>query len=188
MVLAMPILVLVMLLGFSDWAVLSAASYPKDFVTGVDRVRLGMTEEQVSLVLGSQPIQRKETRRLVEARWDVSGPLPGQALGRFLGGPLISIEVVQKTLASPSLSSITPEVANRLTAYPIVRKAIDHSLTMTELHAIAAVLPQRHSWRMYGNEHTTATVSRWMWPIAPGARAVLVDETDGRAEQPFIRP
>ena len=75
-----------------------------------------------------------------------------------------------------------------LTAYPIVRKAIDHTLTMTELHAIAAVPPRRHLWKMYGSGNNVKTLSRWAWEIAPGARYVIVDETDDLAGQPFIRP
>lgn len=49
-----PILVLFIFLGSNDRTVLLAAPYPKDFVAGVDSVRLGMTEAQVTSVLMSR--------------------------------------------------------------------------------------------------------------------------------------
>lgn len=176
-----------------------ATPAPADFVEGTAAVRLRMTEDEVSRALGSEPVQRQETDRLVDAAWAIGGAVPGRAVARFVGGPLVRIEFARIRLDDPPLPRVSGDAARTVTQ-GLAFKAVQHiahaenpALELREVVAAAGAPGQRIRWRLAqgggtpGSHLQPVVTNTWAWVVEPGGRLLLVDETDGIADQPIVR-
>jgi hypothetical protein len=159
------------------------------YVSGAGRVRLGMTEAEVTEALGKRPSRRQDAMSQgasTDVAWDaLEGPRPGAALGRFVDDHLISIELAPAAQVYPRLDFAT---ASSVTAPDYVRRSVARTLRMADIEAVTRVPGFRASWTvMSGYGSPTRVKSRWMWDVDPGNRVLYVEELDGQAGQPVIR-
>jgi hypothetical protein len=167
-------------------------------VAGTGAVKLGMSEDEVGRALGGAPERRKEAEQTVEAVWRLEGAVPGSAVARFVGGPLVWIEFSAARPDVPPLPRVTRAAAEALSNGALARKAIQHvlrasdpALTMDDVLAAAGGTGRRVVWRLFRSEAEgapeSAASSVWAWEVEPGGKVLLVDETSGEARQPTIR-
>ncbi len=167
-------------------------------MAGTGAVKLGMSEDEVGRALGGAPERRKEAEQTVEAVWRLEGAVPGSAVARFVGGPLVWIEFSAARPDVPPLPRVTRAAAEALSNGALARKAIQHvlrasdpALTMDDVLAAAGGTGRRVVWRLFRSEAEgapeSAASSVWAWEVEPGGKVLLVDETSGEARQPTIR-
>jgi hypothetical protein len=156
------------------------------YVTGGGRVRLGMTESQVTTALGSTPSRRQDNGEFADVAWDaLKGPRPGAALGKFRGDRMYRIEFAPAAQVYPRLDYAT---ADSVTRAEYVRRSVDRTLRMEDIESVTGVPGYRASWAVASGFGVPTTVmSRWVWDVEPGNRFLLVEETDGLVGQPIIR-
>jgi hypothetical protein len=156
------------------------------YVSGAGRVRLGMTESEVTKALGRKPSRRKDGEGTADVAWDdLPGPRPGHALGNFRDDRLYGIEFAPAAQVYPRLDYATAET---VTQADYVRRSVDRTLLMADIEAVTGVPGYRASWTvMSGFGSPTRVRSRWLWEVDPGDRVLYVDELDGLAGQPVIR-
>jgi hypothetical protein len=160
------------------------------YVTGAGRVRLGMTEGEVTAALGKKPSRRQDPMSRdapTDVAWDgLPGPAPGAALGRFVEGGLVRIEYAP---ADAPLPRVDRAAAHSLTqSAALVQRAVARELRLAEVEAVTAAPGTRRTWTLSrGAGGRTRVSSRWLWEVEPGGEALIVEEDDGFAGQPIIR-
>lgn len=156
------------------------------YVTGGGKVRLGMTESEVTTALGSTPSRRQDNGEFADVAWDtLKGPRPGAAVGKFRGDRMYRIEFAPAAQVYPRLDYAT---ADSVTRAEYVRRSVDRTLRMADIESVTGVPGYRASWAIASGFGIPTTVtSRWVWDVDPGNRFLLVEETDGLADQPIIR-
>jgi hypothetical protein len=164
---------------------LAAAPAPKDFVTGCEKVSIGMTEAEVSEVLGGEPISREG----INVRWRMGGRFPGGAMGRFLSGKLVIVEFGPLTRPEQGLPKVDAKIARDLVEDPkVAARAATNALTLADVEAIVHIGGYRATWTlMAANNSKTSTRSRWVWALEGAPETLVVDETDGHAAQPVLK-
>lgn len=163
----------------------------EDLPAGTGVVKLGMTEEQVAGALGSLPERRREKGRETEAAYRIAGAVPGTASAFFLGGPLMSIEFSLARLDDPPLPRVSKATAESLSLGPLALKAIHNELRMNDVVKAAGMAGRRVSWKLYrtfdAGKPGAGTRTTWLWEVEPGGKVLIVVESNGQLEQPFVR-
>ena len=156
------------------------------YVSGAGKVRLGMSEREVTTALGSTPSRRQDNGEFADVAWDaLKGPRPGAALGKFRGDRMYRIEFAPAAQVYPRLDYAT---ADSVTRAEFVRRSVDRTLRMADIESVTGVPGYRASWAVASGFGVPTTVmSRWVWDVEPGNRFLLVEETDGLVDQPIIR-
>lgn len=79
-------------------------------------------------------------------------------------------------------------VARSLTSAAIVQRVVARALPWGDIEAATGGPGRLVRWQMYKVGGAAATRGHWMWEIEPGGSALVVEESDGLAGQPVIRP
>ena len=127
-------------------------------------------------------------RQNFDVAWQLEQrPHPGVAVGSFPNGYLTGIKFTAR-LDMPPPPRIDKSIADAVTKYDIVKRAIDGELTLREVEASAGVNGRLATWTLaMGQGRTTRSLSDWVWEINPGRKFLIVSEEDGRADRPYVR-
>ena len=159
------------------------------FVSGAGGIRLAMTEDEVSAALGVRPARRRDAISqddVTEVAWDnIGGAHPGAAVGRFIVGKLIQIELATASSTMPRIGSA---VARSLESADVVRRSVARTLRIDDVEAATGSRGLRARWIISHRPPDRANVmSIWAWEVEPGGRALVVEEENGLAGQPVVR-